>query len=64
MSQEQTKKQGGGDGDEGADGAAPAGQERREKLGEDVDAILDEIDDVLEENAEDFVRAYVQKGGQ
>ncbi|HUE35676.1 MAG TPA: ubiquitin-like protein Pup, partial [Mycobacterium sp.] len=22
------------------------------------------IDDVLEENAEDFVRAYVQKGGQ
>ncbi|MBX8688007.1 ubiquitin-like protein Pup, partial [Mycobacterium sp. 20091114027_K0903767] len=26
--------------------------------------LLDEIDDVLEENAEDFVRAYVQKGGQ
>ena len=26
--------------------------------------ILDEIDDVLEENAEDFVRAYVQKGGE
>jgi ubiquitin-like protein Pup len=25
---------------------------------------LDEIDDVLEENAEDFVRAYVQKGGE
>jgi ubiquitin-like protein Pup len=25
---------------------------------------VDEIDDVLEENAEDFVRAYVQKGGQ
>ncbi|HEY9417087.1 MAG TPA: ubiquitin-like protein Pup, partial [Pseudonocardia sp.] len=45
-------------------GAAPAGQERREKLGEDVDTILDEIDDVLEENAEDFVRAYVQKGGE
>jgi prokaryotic ubiquitin-like protein Pup len=64
MSQEQTKKQGGGDGDEGDADAAPAGQERREKLGEDVDAILDEIDDVLEENAEDFVRAYVQKGGQ
>ena len=44
--------------------AAAAGQERREKLGEDVDTILDEIDDVLEENAEDFVRAYVQKGGE
>jgi ubiquitin-like protein Pup len=44
--------------------ADAAGQERREKLGEDVDTILDEIDDVLEENAEDFVRQYVQKGGQ
>jgi ubiquitin-like protein Pup len=65
MSQEQTKRQGGGGGDDedGADAAA-AGQERREKLGEDVDTILDEIDDVLEENAEDFVRAYVQKGGE
>jgi ubiquitin-like protein Pup len=38
--------------------------ERHEKLSEDVDAILDEIDDVLETNAEDFVRAFVQKGGQ
>jgi ubiquitin-like protein Pup len=65
MAQEQTKRQGGGDGDGEDDaGAAPAGQERREKLGEDVDTILDEIDDVLEENAEDFVRAYVQKGGE
>ncbi|HEX2131432.1 MAG TPA: ubiquitin-like protein Pup [Actinophytocola sp.] len=65
MAQEQTQRQGGGDGDDDdVDGGAPAGQERREKLGEDVDTILDEIDDVLEENAEDFVRAYVQKGGQ
>jgi len=39
-------------------------QERQEQLSEDVDAILDEIDEVLEENAEDFVRAYVQKGGE
>jgi ubiquitin-like protein Pup len=64
MSQEQIKRQGGGGDGEDEAGATPAGQERREKLGEDVDAILDEIDDVLEENAEDFVRAYVQKGGQ
>jgi ubiquitin-like protein Pup len=28
------------------------------------DAILDEIDTVLEENAEDFVKSFVQKGGQ
>lgn len=38
--------------------------ERHEKLTEDVDAILDEIDEVLESNAEDFVRAFVQKGGE
>ncbi len=38
--------------------------ERHKEMGEDVDALLDEIDEVLEENAEDFVRAYVQKGGE
>jgi prokaryotic ubiquitin-like protein Pup len=64
MSQEHVQRQGGGDVDDDLEGGAPAGQERREKLGEDVDTILDEIDDVLEENAEDFVRAYVQKGGE
>ena len=37
---------------------------RKEKLDDDVDAILDEIDGVLEENAEEFVRSYVQKGGE
>jgi ubiquitin-like protein Pup len=59
------QKHGGGDGDDDdVDAAVAAGQERREKLGDETDAILDEIDDVLEENAEDFVRAYVQKGGE
>lgn len=29
-----------------------------------IDSILDEIDEVLEENAETFVKAYVQKGGE
>ena len=38
--------------------------ERKEKLDSDIDAVLDEIDDVLEENSEDFVRSFVQKGGQ
>jgi ubiquitin-like protein Pup len=33
-------------------------------MSEDIDSILDEIDEVLEENSEEFVRAYVQKGGQ
>ena len=34
------------------------------KLKADIDDLLDEIDGVLEENAADFVRSYVQKGGQ
>ena len=38
--------------------------ERKESLDDDVDAILDEIDDVLETNAEDFVKSFIQKGGQ
>ncbi len=38
--------------------------ERKHQLDEDVDALLDQIDDVLEENAEEFVRSFVQKGGQ
>lgn len=29
-----------------------------------LDDLLDEIDEVLEEDAEEFVRGYVQKGGQ
>jgi prokaryotic ubiquitin-like protein Pup len=29
-----------------------------------LDDLLDEIDDVLEENAEEFVKSYVQKGGE
>lgn len=39
-------------------------QERVGKLTDDVDALLDEIDGVLEEDAESFVKAYVQKGGE
>jgi ubiquitin-like protein Pup len=29
-----------------------------------TDAFLDEVDEVLEINAEEFVRTFVQKGGQ
>jgi ubiquitin-like protein Pup len=42
----------------------PAGSERGEKLKAELDDLLDEIDEVLEDNAEEFVRNYVQKGGQ
>lgn len=34
------------------------------ELTEKIDGLLEEIDSVLEENAEEFVRDYVQKGGQ
>jgi ubiquitin-like protein Pup len=44
------------------DVAAPA--DHGQELKEDIDDLLDEIDSVLEENAEEFVRNYVQKGGQ
>ncbi len=55
----------------GTEAEAQAGQasepdvaERKEQLDEDIDAILDEIDEVLETNAEDFVKSFIQKGGQ
>ena len=35
-----------------------------EALKAELDELLDEIDDVLEENAEQFVADYVQKGGE
>jgi len=38
--------------------------ERKEALDDDVDAILGEIDEVLESNAEDFVKSFIQKGGE
>lgn len=43
---------------------APATSESGERLKAELDDILDEIDDVLETNAEEFVKSYVQKGGQ
>jgi len=61
--QKQPKKS---DETEDAAQAAPQGDvaERKEQLDEDIDAILGEIDDVLETNAEDFVKSFIQKGGE
>ncbi|MGH1490794.1 MAG: ubiquitin-like protein Pup [Acidimicrobiales bacterium] len=42
----------------------PATSESGEALKAELDDLLDEIDDVLETNAEDFVKSYIQKGGQ
>ena len=30
----------------------------------DIDSVLDQIDAVLEKNAEEFVKGFIQKGGQ
>ncbi|WP_432540622.1 ubiquitin-like protein Pup [Kineococcus sp. SYSU DK002] len=43
--------------------AVPA-QAKANESDADVDALLDEIDEVLESNSEEFVRGFVQKGGQ
>ena len=43
---------------------APAVSEKGEKIKAELDDLLDEIDEVLEDNAEEFVRSYVQKGGE
>ena len=42
----------------------PSASERGEELKAELDDLLDEIDEVLETNAEDFVKSYIQKGGQ
>jgi ubiquitin-like protein Pup len=63
-SQKQQPKKGGGDGD-AKDGGGPQKMAKKGKeLKEDMDALVDEIDEVLEENAEEFVKNYVQRGGQ
>jgi ubiquitin-like protein Pup len=44
--------------------ANPKVIEAGKKMKEDIDKLVDEIDDVLEKNAEEFVKNYVQKGGE
>ncbi|MBM6405815.1 ubiquitin-like protein Pup [Phycicoccus sp. CSK15P-2] len=46
-----------------ADAPEPAAAATSAQTSE-IDDILDEIDGVLETNAEEFVRGFVQKGGQ
>lgn len=60
--QESVTRHGGRDDDDGVDDAQTT--VRREDATDEVDSILDEIDGVLEENAEEFVKQFVQKGGQ
>ena len=64
--QQKTRSKGGGDGDD-AKGEGDGPQKLAKKgteLKEEMDALVDEIDEVLEENAEEFVKNYVQRGGE
>ncbi len=46
----------------GVDDLAPT--ESGSKIKAELDDLLDEIEEVLETNAEDFVKSYIQKGGE
>ncbi len=61
---EQKKKPAPARTEEVVDDDVAAASPQGEKLKAELDDLLDEIDEVLEDNAEDFVRSYVQKGGQ
>jgi prokaryotic ubiquitin-like protein Pup len=65
MAQEQKQPKKSSETEEQTEAAAQSDvAERKEQLDEDIDAILGEIDDVLETNAEDFVKSFIQKGGE
>jgi ubiquitin-like protein Pup len=61
---EQIKKTSTKEAEEAVEDVAPASNKKGEELKAELDELLDEIDEVLEVNAEDFVRSYVQKGGE
>jgi prokaryotic ubiquitin-like protein Pup len=65
--QTQKTKQGGGE--SGSSTSSDAGGTKKlakkgEDLKEEMDNLIDEIDEVLEANAEEFVKNYVQRGGE
>jgi ubiquitin-like protein Pup len=57
-----------GGGGEGGDAPGRGAASKIEKKGADLkaemDSLVEEIDAVLEENAEEFVKNYVQRGGE
>ena len=63
MSNKQSQVHGSGSGKNSGDNdEQSAGQVQINTTG--TDDLLDEIDGLLESNAEEFVKSYVQKGGQ
>ncbi|TDO93122.1 ubiquitin-like protein Pup [Enemella evansiae] len=64
MSQSQHERRRPDDDGEPDAGAAAQARPQQSESDEEFDDLLDEIDGVLEVNAEEFVRSFVQKGGQ
>lgn len=64
MAEREQKKRSGQPAESDEVAEMPAASESGDKLKSDMDDLLDEIDEVLETNAEDFVKSYIQKGGQ
>jgi len=64
--EQKQRPKGGGDAEDSgsAGGGSKKVAKKGEELKEEMDALVDEIDAVLEENAEEFVKNYVQRGGQ
>ena len=64
MPQEQEQKRTQKRTDGGGEAEQVVATDKGQQLKEEMDEILDEIDSVLEQNAEEFVKSYVQKGGE
>ena len=62
--QRKAPKKGGSEGEEAEAGGTQKLAKKGKELKEEMDALVDEIDEVLEENAEEFVKNYVQRGGE
>ena len=57
-------KTGGGDDEPAASDGPKKMAKKGDELKEEMDSLVDEIDAVLEENAEEFVKNYIQRGGE
>ena len=63
-SKQTQRPKGGGDSEASAKGGGKKLSEKGKDLKGEMDSLVDEIDAVLEENAEEFVKNYVQRGGE
>lgn len=62
--QKQPHRPSGDDGENAEEAIQTTANPQAQQQADDLDSLLDEIDGVLESNAEEFVKGFVQKGGQ